>query len=221
MVRFTLDNRYSTKIILLRHGESLGNAIRAYLGHTDLDLSPLGYSQAEYTAEFFGEYKVDAIYSSPLIRAYHTAEPHARRRNMPITVLEGVKEIYLGDWEGLTHDKIMEGWEKEFCEGWRKNFGTFTPPAGESIISLGERIFEAILALARENRGKTVLVATHAAAIRSFWGKISGISPEELNDRVPFPANCSFSVVYYDGDTLIPGEYSFLEHLEGNKYFDA
>ena len=58
-----------TKIILIRHGESLGNANRTMLGHTDLDLSPLGYTQAETTANHLKNEKIDAIYSSDLIRA--------------------------------------------------------------------------------------------------------------------------------------------------------
>lgn len=71
-----------TKVILVRHGQSLGNAKRVLLGHTDLDLSELGYRQAEATAEALKDEKIDVVYSSDLKRAMSTAVPHARMRGM-------------------------------------------------------------------------------------------------------------------------------------------
>ena len=73
-----------TKLILIRHGESLGNAVRKLLGHTDLDLSPLGYQQAEAAAVALKDERIDAIYSSDLLRAYNTAVPHARLRGIDV-----------------------------------------------------------------------------------------------------------------------------------------
>ena len=47
------------KIILVRHGQSIGNQTRVFLGHTDLDLSELGYKQANATAEYLKNEKID------------------------------------------------------------------------------------------------------------------------------------------------------------------
>ena len=66
-----------TKIILIRHGQSLGNAQKIYLGHTDLDLSDVGREQAHAAAEYFKDEEISAIYSSDLLRAYNTALAHA------------------------------------------------------------------------------------------------------------------------------------------------
>ena len=73
-----------TLIYLVRHGESLGNAKRIYLGHTNLDLSDLGYIQANVTAQYLKGVKIDAIYSSDLLRAHNTALPHAQLRNLKV-----------------------------------------------------------------------------------------------------------------------------------------
>ena len=62
-----------TLIYIIRHGESLGNKNRKFLGHTDLDLTDLGYAQALKTAECLASVPFDRIYSSDLIRAYNTA----------------------------------------------------------------------------------------------------------------------------------------------------
>ena len=73
-----------TKIIIVRHGESLGNLNQIMLGHTNIDLAPRGYIQAEACAEYLKNEQIDVVYSSDLIRAYHTAEPHAQLRGLQI-----------------------------------------------------------------------------------------------------------------------------------------
>lgn len=79
-----LNFEFNTILLLVRHGESLGNARREFLGHTNKDLSELGYKQAEKTAEYLSKVKIDAVYSSDLIRAHNTALPHAKLRNLPV-----------------------------------------------------------------------------------------------------------------------------------------
>ena len=64
--------------------------------------------------------------------------------------------------------------------------------------------------------GKTILIASHAAAIRSFWCRISEIPPEEVAERVQFPTNASFTTVYFDGERLIPHEYSNDKHFSSD-----
>ena len=54
---------------MIRHGQSIGNLNRVYLGHTDWDLTELGYKQAELVCEYLKDEKIDIIYSSDLIRA--------------------------------------------------------------------------------------------------------------------------------------------------------
>lgn len=203
----------NTKIILIRHGESLANAERIYLGHTDWDLSPLGKRQAEIAAESFSDEKIDFIYSSDLIRAYNTALPFAKMRGMEIIKSTDMREINLGKWEGLKLDFIEEMWHDEFIHGWKENFGTFTPPEGESIKHLSERIYKEIFRIGKLHPGKTVLIATHAAAIRSFWGLLCGIPYEELAAKVQFPPNASATTVEFDGERLIPIEYGRADYL--------
>ena len=94
MSALKLDKRFETVIYLVRHGQSQGNAKREFLGHTDKDLSELGYLQAARTAEFLAYERIDAVYSSSLIRAHNTSLPHAKMRNMPVIDSDELKEIY-------------------------------------------------------------------------------------------------------------------------------
>ena len=70
-----------------------------------------------------------------------------------------------------------------------------------------------MLDIAKNNLGKTLILTFHAAAIRAFWGRISALSAKDVSKNLPFPQNASVSVVYFDGERLIPGEYSHADHL--------
>ena len=197
-----------TKIFLVRHGESLGNAARVYLGHTDLDLSEEGYRQAEITAMRLRDEKIDAIYSSDLKRAYNTALPHAKMRGLAVITSRNLRELNIGDWEGRRIEVLIREHHEDFVVGWQENFGTFTIPGGENVLSGGMRFYNEVLKIARENPDKTLLVASHAAVIRCFWCIINGICPEDMAKAFPFPKNASYSTVIYDGERLLPLEYS-------------
>ena len=204
----------TTKIIIIRHGQSIGNKERIILGHTDLDLSELGYKQADCTAEHLKNEKIDVIYSSDLKRAYNTALPHAKMRGLEVKASQNLREMYVGAWENQKTDDIITKWGREMYENdWFGNFGTFTFPEGESIVNGGLRFYNEVKAIAEYNLGKTILIAAHAAVIRAFWAKISGISPENIAKELPFATNASYSICFYDGKELIPDKYSLDEHL--------
>ena len=102
---------------------------------------------------------------------------------------EGLRELYIGDWEGKPLAYLKTEQKELFYDGWIDNFGTFTPPGGESVLHLAERIYKKIEALAQKHVGKSLLIATHAAAIRAFWGRACEIKPENLAASYPFPEN--------------------------------
>jgi len=207
-----MNNR--TKIILIRHGQSIGNATKTILGHTDLDLSELGYKQAEATSNALKTEKIDQIYSSDLKRAYNTAYFHAKIRDLDIIKSENLREVYLGAWEGQTINNIIEKWGREAVEkDWLGNFGLFSFPEGEKIMHAGVRFYNEILRISAANEGKTILVTSHAAVIRAFWSIISNVEPKDIVSTIPFPSNASYSICYYENGKIIPNKYSIDDHL--------
>lgn len=203
----------STEFILERHGESLGNAKRIYLGHTDLDLSELGYRQAEIAAKHLADVKIDAVYSSDLKRAHNTVLPHAKMRGLEVIDSRNLREIDIGDWEGFPIDKLINEHYEEFVVGWKEHFGSFAFPGGESVLDAAERFYNEVIRIARENEGKTVLIGSHAAVIRAFWCKINAVATEDMAEAYPFPTNASFSTLTFDGERFIPKEYSSDSHF--------
>ncbi len=202
-----------TIIYLIRHGQSRSNVTHTFAGHTDIELSELGVEQAKATCQELADVNIDAVYSSDLKRAAYTASVHAELRHIPCILDKRLREIYLGEWEDAPVEFIKTNYTELYYNSWVDNFGEFCAPGGECIPDLAERMYETILDLAKQNEGKAILIASHAAAIRAFWGKISNIPQNELAKSLPFPTNASYSKIIYDGERLIPIEYSSDEHL--------
>ena len=204
-----------TRIYLIRHGESLGNAKHIFLGHTDLDLSELGYAQANAAAMAMADVAFDAIYSSDLLRAFNTAKPHADLRGMKVIADKGLREVFVGDWEGLTVDEVIEKYgEHTYRVEWRGvGYGNFVFPGGESVLGAGERFCGALMNIAKANAGKTILVAAHASVIRTFYALASGIEAGEMGEKSVFPSNASYSVVDYEDGKFSPIEFSHDSYL--------
>lgn len=202
-----------TKIYLIRHGQSIGNAKEMYLGHTNLGLSDVGKLQAKLTAEHLKNIDIDVIYSSDLIRAHDTALPHAILRGLNVIDSKELREMYIGDWEGKLIDDLKRDHYQEFVVDWHENFGTFCFPNGESVNQATKRVYSEIMRIAKENLGKTILIASHAAVIRAFWCRICGVAPENMAKAFPFPTNASYSTFKFDGNIFIPGEFSCDSHI--------
>lgn len=202
-----------TKIYLIRHGQSQGNEKGLLLGHTDLDLTELGYEQAQKTATFLHDVPVDAIYSSDLLRAYHTALATANDKGLSVTRDRELREIFLGDWEGAVVSDLREGCPAEF-DVWRENFGRVCPPNGETPIEVQERVMRAVLRLCERHKGQTIFLFSHGAAIRVLKAACDGKSPDEIKD-VPWATNASVSTLEYEDGTLRCTEYSRDDFLQG------
>ncbi len=202
-----------TKIIIVRHGQSQANANGIYAGQTDIPLTELGISQAKSTANAIKDIKIDKIYSSDLIRAHQTALPHAELRGLSVTDSKELREMFLGDFECLPLDLLKTEHLEDFKIPWYEHFGRYKFPNGESVLGASERFYNEVMRIARENIGKTVLIASHAAVIRGFWCKISGYAPDEYSERSVFPTNASYSTLHYDGEKPIPDEYSIDSHI--------
>lgn len=185
-----------TTIYLIRHGESLGNIQRRFLGHSDWDLTELGHRQAACTAELFREIPVDAVLSSDLLRAYHTAAPIAAQKGLSIETDRGFREIFAGQWEGKLFSDLEVLFEPEYTV-WKTDIGRAHPDGGESVLQLHERVYGALLRAVRKHEGKTIVIATHATPIRVLLTGISG-RPIEEAAATPWVSNASVTRLEYE-----------------------
>ena len=94
-----------TKLFLVRHGQSAGNAEGRFGGHSATPLSELGRKQAELTAAVLAREGITAIYSSDLERAMQSAQPLAELSGVAVTATPSFRERNVGVLEGLTFDE--------------------------------------------------------------------------------------------------------------------
>lgn len=204
-----------TKLILIRHGQSMANATNRFAGHSDFDLSDLGRHQAELAAEYIAKhFKIDAIYASDLLRAYNTAVPSSRLLGLPIEPRKGLREIFAGKWESMSFEDIQKTYTADF-DTWKNDFSNARCTGGESVSELYGRVCAEVLSIAAENDGKCVLIATHATPIRVFETMARGLSAAHVGE-VKFVCNASINVFNVDGGVPSVDTLNITDHLEGN-----
>ena len=187
-----------TTLLIVRHGESLGNRDERFLGHTDLGLSELGHRQAAALAAALKDRHIDAVYSSDLCRARQTVTPAAETHGLAVIPTEKLREIYAGDWENQRFDDLIVHWP-EMRGIWKNDIGRACPPNGESVAALYERATAAFDEIARREAGRTVLVGTHATPVRAMTARLLGTGVLGMAD-IPWAPNASITtVVYEDG----------------------
>lgn len=147
-----------TRILMLRHGQSEWNALGRWQGQADIELTDLGYQQAQRAAEKLGMF--DAIVSSDLRRAHLTASIIANGLGVGLLPPDPrLRETDVGEWQGLTHHQIERDWPG-YLEQHKR------PPSFESDESIVARVTDALFDLAQEYTGSEILCIAHAGIIR-------------------------------------------------------
>ncbi|MBO5927887.1 MAG: histidine phosphatase family protein [Clostridia bacterium] len=196
-----------TELYLVRHGQSVANVNNIMAGHSDPELTELGITQAKITANAVKDLGVSAIYSSDLKRAYQTAKETAKIYNLPITTSENLREMHMGDWEGVSFEEINNNYGDEYTKNWKENFGTFRSPNGESVKEVLERVEKELTLIAKKHKGEKVLVFVHGGVIRAFFANIIGLFPDRA-DELPWATNASYSTAIFDGENFQFKNYS-------------
>lgn len=186
----------STKIIVIRHCEARGNIDRVFNGHYDGDITENGGRQLERLAQRMQTVRLDALYSSPLLRARKTAAAANFGKNLPLNIESGLMEINGGVWEGKRWKDFPAIFPAD-SEAWNLHPWDFAPEGGEAMRALYERIGKTVTALARANRGKTICCVSHGCAIRNLLCYAKGWQIERLND-VQWCDNTALSVLELD-----------------------
>lgn len=212
----SLHKTVMTRIIMVRHGQSIANLEGRFAGYSNFNLTELGYSQAELAARYLHDNmceKVDKIYSSDLLRAHNTAVPFSKLYSLPINDTEALREIFAGEWEGLTFEEI-ESLYHDDRSVWINDFSNSRCTGGESTRELYRRIVATVIELARENLGKTILITSHATPIRAIDCFSRGWGEERIGD-VKFVKNSAISIFEYDENKNIisPVLVGSTEHL--------
>ena len=181
------------RLLLARHGESLWNAERRFQGSTDVPLSARGRAQAKALAGGLRGYRVRAAYVSPFRRARETAELALAGTGVPLVVLDELRELSLGQWEGCTVDEVRAR-DGDPYVAWLRAPHDCPPPGGEPLPVVSARVRVAVDRIAAAHPdGEDVLVVAHGGVISVYACHLLGCSFNALwRLRVD---NASLSVV--------------------------
>lgn len=156
-----------TRIILVRHGQTLWNLELKYQGHADIGLSPAGLEQAAQVAARLAGINPAAVYSSDLSRAFHTAQIIAAKYDLPVNKIPDLREVNFGEWEGRNYESINSQWPTLMGKLFTHP-DEIEIPGGETFQSLQDRAMKAVEHLKTRHAEETILVVSHGATIRAI-----------------------------------------------------
>ena len=160
-----------TTILLARHGETDWNRAGRFQGHADPPLNRTGRAQAaELSAALSGE-ALAAVYSSPLRRAFETAEIVAAPHDLDPVPVEALREVDVGSWSGLTRAEAEARFPSQYAR-WR-DYGQGWDD-GETYDEMGNRVVAALLELAARHERERILAVTHGGPIRAAFAFADG-----------------------------------------------
>jgi len=192
------------KLILIRHGQSLWNALNVFTGWVDIPLSEKGIEEALQAGCELENEKVDVVFVSTLCRALMTGmlvmaknkkslpprivgdESHLcnsaiNEETTPVITSAAINERMYGDLQGRNKDQVKAEYGEEQFKIWRRGYDT-PPPNGESLKMTAERAlpyFEGEITN-QLKEGKNVLVSAHGNSLRAIIMHLDGLSEEEV-----------------------------------------
>jgi len=189
----TKNDNSQTTLLLVRHGQSEGNAARRFGGHTATPLSSLGLTQAEAVAQSLSSESITAIYSSDLKRAVQTAEPLSKLTGLPINTTEAFRERSVGVLEGLTFEDAAQKHPEQYGALLRREF-EHVLEGGESYRQLLDRAWLKLDEILAEHRGGTIVVFSHTGTICILVLHLMGaLDSPELKPVWLSSSNCGIS----------------------------
>ena len=164
----------STRICLVRHGETAWNAEGRVQGQTDIPLSTVGHAQARAAASILATHDFSAIYSSDLLRVRQTAEPTAKRLALPVALDAQLRERHYGMFECLLYTEVKQRFPEQYAR-FRDKDPEFDFETGESLRAFFERALAAVGRIALAHRGEQVLVFTHGGVLDMVYRHIHAL----------------------------------------------
>jgi probable phosphoglycerate mutase len=202
----------ATDLLLVRHGESAPLPATPDFpvvdGHADPELSPVGRRQAELLADRLQTAGVDAIYTSNLRRTVDTAGPLAERLGIEPIIEAGLREVFLGEWEGGMFRKLEAERSPLTERVWRSGSWDLVPGA-EPGDAFARRVRDAVERIRAANPGRRVLAVTHGGVI----GQVIAAATSATALAFVRCDNASISHLVVHGDLWVVRRFNDTAHL--------
>jgi broad specificity phosphatase PhoE len=172
-----------TRVFLIRHGATTLSADDRFAGSTDVPLGPDGRTQIERLAERLSAAPLTAVYSSPMRRTIDSATPIARSHGLAPILVDGLREIDHGHWEGLSRPDVQSLYPDEYA-AWERDPFSVAPEGGETGLQVLSRAQPVLDDIVRRHPGEWVLIVSHKATNRLLIAKMLGFDLRGYRDRL-------------------------------------
>jgi probable phosphoglycerate mutase len=203
----------ATDLLLVRHGESapavLDKPAPRTDGHSDPELAPEGQEQAEQLAERLAHEQIDAIYVTSLRRTHETAAPLAKRLGLTPQVEPDLREIFLGEWEGIAFRKYVAERHPTAVQMFLEQRWDVIPGA-ESNDAFATRVGDSLKRIVAAHPGQRVVVVVHGGVIGQALALATGTSAFSFIGA----DNASISQIVAMPDPWILRRYNDTAHLD-------
>ena len=206
--------RAQTRILVVRHGETVTNRQGVFCGHSETELTDRGRLQAQALGRRIAHEPIAAVYTSGLGRAIETARIATAGREVPFYAIAALRELHYGEWE-LQKERSVAHRYPEQHRLMRAEDPAWHPPGGETTTMVRQRMFEAVRRIAHAHRHDTVLVVSHGTATQCLLAEILGMAGTHIF-RTDV-TNCGLTIISEVKKNLVVltmNETGFLENLD-------
>jgi alpha-ribazole phosphatase len=180
------------RLLLIRHAQPDLEAEGRCYGSLDVGLSARGERLARHLARVLDGIPLAAIYTSPRSRARRTAAPLAGVNGLSATIVEALRELDFGDFEGRLYEEIARD-DPQLFAAWMSDPTSVQFPGGESFADLRMRVLDAIAAIRERHTSQIVAVVSHGGVIRAV-----------LADALEMPERATFRLEQsYGGISIV------------------
>lgn len=212
-LKYFVKGDLMTRVILVRHGQTMWNVELKYQGHSEIELTPIGLEQAKLVAGRLAKEQVAAVYSSDLGRARMTAECIAERHGLAVSTISDLREYHFGEWEGLNFKEISKRWP-DISVSFFRNPDEVRIPGGETFNDVKTRAEAAVKRLVQLHPDQTIVIVSHGGTIRTILCAALGL---HLNRVWAIKQdNTAVNVIEYRDDDAIVALVNDTHHLNEN-----
>ncbi len=164
----------TTRLCVVRHGETAWNAEHRVQGQLDVPLNEVGQAQAQAAARALAREKFDAIYASDLSRARQTAAPTAELFSMQVVLEKDLRERHYGIFERLTYAEVKLRYPEDYAR-FEARDPDYAFRTGESLKDFSARSIAIISRIADRHKGRSILVFTHGGVLDKLYRHVTGL----------------------------------------------
>jgi alpha-ribazole phosphatase len=209
----------STRLLIVRHGQTDWNIDGRFQGQTDIPLNQTGVEQAQSISRRLASESPDAIYASDLQRAWETAKIIHKsllpERACPLIAEPRLREMCFGEWEGLTYAEIKMR-QPRLLQRWESDLEHNSPPNGETLLELVKRVQEAHESILTAHPNASVMLVAHGGPLQMLISQALGVPPGRFWQFHLYNASFSELHVYPEGAML--NLLNCTDHLKVEKW---